>query len=231
MKKLLFFALAFLPIFVLQSCSDSNKDEPESEGESTLSIIGVWESGNHFISFGSDGFYAAYIADEFIDSGSYVQSKDVVSCQNTYFNRKTTYTIKSISDTELKADITYTDVYGNSHNETMTFSKTTTSPASQGSTLVGKSCTWSSSTFGSVAMTFSTYNSGIKSASKGSAAKYPLKFFYVYIGERLYYQVLGGTSVQTPTIGGWSTGFYTLNCWKLFFSSNGSISDFESVAL
>nr|DAF41321.1 MAG TPA: hypothetical protein [Caudoviricetes sp.] len=80
-------------------------------------------------------------------------------------------------------------------------------------------------------MTFSTYNSGIKSASKGSAAKYPLNFFYIYIGERLYYQLLKSNSGQVPTIGSWNTSYDDIICWKLHFSSNGSISDTEYITL
>lgn len=227
MKKILFFALIFLSIFVLGSCSDSNKDEPEVN--ETPSITGVWENGNYFVSFSSDGFYAAYIADRFIDSGNYTQSKYAVSCQNTYFNRNTTYTIKSISDTELKVDVTYTDLYGGIQNKNLTFTKSTELPASQINTLSGKSYKWNSSVFGTVTMAYNTYNSGIKSATKGSAAKYPLKFFYIYIGEKLYYQILDDDSIQTPTIGSWSTDYYTVKCWKLSFSANGSINGHDVI--
>lgn len=226
MKKAFFLVLVSLSIFFLQACSDSDKDEPEPND--TPSITGVWENGNYFVSFNNDGFYAAYVADKFIDNGNYTQSKDVVSCQNTYFNRNTTYTIKSISDTELKVDIAYTDLDGNNQNKNMTFTKSTTLPATQRNILEGKLYTWYSSLFETVRITFSTYNSGIKSATKKNVANYPLRFFYVYIGERLYYQILSDDSIQIPTIHSW-TSYETVECWKLSFSPNGSINNHEVI--
>lgn len=230
MKKLLLLFLVFP--FILGSCgSDGDKEDEDPIIDQPKSIIGVWENDNYFISFGSDGFYCAYIADRFIDSGNYNESKSVVSCENTYFSRKTVYTIKSISDTKLNVDISYTDVYGDKQNKTLTFTKSSTPPASQSNTLAGKSYRSSSSIFGNVTMAFSSYNSGIKSATKGNAANYPLSFFYIYIGGKLYHQILDDKSIQVPSIGSWSTDYYTIKCWKLSFSPNGSIEGIENIAL
>lgn len=86
MKKTLFTLLSVFVCFVFLSCS---KDENNtSEEENFPKIIGTWESGNYFVSFGNDGFYSAYIGDEFIDSGDYDLSMNTVPCSNHYFNRK-----------------------------------------------------------------------------------------------------------------------------------------------
>lgn len=233
MKKILFL-MAMLSTILFTSCSKSENEPTADDDKNSIQqsdIVGVWKNGNYFVSFGSDGFCAAYIVEQFIDSGNYNLSNDVISCSNTYFNRSTTYIIRSVSDTELKVDITYTDLNGNNHNKAMTFLKDTTTPASRNNTLGGKFHTWQSTIFGNITMNFSTYNSGIKSATKGSAAKYPLNFFYIYIGERLYYQILRNNSIQVPTIGSWATSYDDVICWKLFFSPNGSISDTEYVTL
>lgn len=158
MKKL-FFLLLILPITFSSCGSDGDKEDEDPVVNQPKSIVGVWENENYFVSFGSDGFYTAYIADRFIDSGNYIESKDVVSCENAYFNRKTIYTIKSISDTKLNVDISYTDIYGDKQNKIVTFTKSVTTPASQSKTLAGKSYRSSSSIFGNVTMTFSSYNS------------------------------------------------------------------------
>ena len=230
MKKILFL-MAMLPMILFTACSSDpdNGGTDDTDDNDTPSINGVWENGNHFVSFGSDGFYAAHIADEFIDSGNYTQSKNDVSCENAYFNRNTSYTIKSASDKELMVDVTYTDLNGKSNNKTMTFSKSTATPASQNHSLNGKSYIWYTSTFGNVTMTFNTYNSGIKSAAAGNAAKYPLKFFYIYVGEKLYHQILSDNSIQVPTIGSWSTNYNIVRCWKLSFNPNGSISGHDVI--
>lgn len=223
MKKFLTLIL-LATLFVSCSSSDDDNEPNIPPIEKPQSIVGVWENGNNFISFNSDEFYSAYIADEFIDSGNYTRVENVVSCENTYFSRKTTYTIKSISDTKLSVDISYTDLDGKVNKKTIEFTKSKTTPASKSNTLVGKSYTSLSQYFGNVTMTFSTYNSGMKSASKGSAEKYPLKFFYIYIGNKLYFQILDDSSIQVPSIGAWTTDYNTVKCWELEISSNGSIN-------
>lgn len=231
MKKLLLLLLLAFP-FALGSCSsdgDKVDDDEDPIIEQPKSIVGVWENDNYILSFNSNGFYCAYLADKFIDSGIYNEFKDVVSCENTYFNRKTIYTIKGISDTKLNVDISYKDIFGNSQNITMVFTKTTVTPASQSNALVGKVYKSLSSTFGNITMAFNTYNSGLKTATKGSAAKYPLSFFYIYVGGKLYHQILDDKSIQVPTIGSWSTDYYTVKCWKLSFDSNGGIGGIEII--
>jgi len=78
-------------------------------------------------------------------------------------------------------------------------------------------------------MKFNAFNSGIKSAEKGSAAKYPLRFFYVYIGEKLYHQILQEENVQVPSIGAWTTEYNLVKIWKLSFSPNGGISGHDVI--
>lgn len=223
-----------LPMFVFTACSsddDIQKEETGNEGLQSSSIIGTWKNGNYFVSFGEDGFYSAYIADAFIDSGDYKRVEDKVSCSNNYFNRKTIYTIKDISETEIKVEISYTDLYGKANSKAMTFTKSDGAIVSKSNTISGKSITTNSSYFGNITRKFTSFNAGVKSATKGSAAKYPLNFFYIYIGNIMYHQILGSSSTQVPTIGDWTTDFYEVKCWKLSFSPNGSISDFENVDL
>lgn len=227
MKKLL---LLLLFPFVLFACGSDDKDKDE-DIDDPKSIVGVWENDNYFVSFNSDGFYSAYIADEFIDSGNYTRSESKVSCENTYFRRKTIYTIKSISDTKLNVDITYTDVYGENQNKTIVFTKSSAIPSSKNNTLAGKSYAYNSSGLKVVTMSFTTFNFGIKTATSANASKYPLKFFYINIGDKLYHQTLEDHSIQVPTIGGWTTGYNTVRCWKLSFNANGSIDGIEVISL
>ena len=234
MKRILFL-MAMLPIFFFKSCSNENeipKDgETENENPPLSSIVGTWESGNYFVSFGEDKFYSAYIADEFIDSGDYKQTENEVSCSNNYFNRKTVYTIKNISKTEMKVQVSYTDLYGKTNSKDMSFTKSNGSIVSKSNTLAGKSITSYSSYFGNVTRTFNSFNAGVKSATKGSAAKYPLNFFYIYIGNKMYHQVLRNNSIQVPSIGGWSTNYNEVICWELHFSANGSIDSFDNIEI
>ena len=228
MKKILFL-LAVLPMFLFTTCSKD--DETENENLPLSSIIGTWKNGNYFVSFGEDGFYSAYIADKFIDSGDYKQVEYEVSCLNNYFNRETIYIIKNISETEMKVEISYVDVYGKTNSKNMTLTKSDDAIVSKSNRLIGKSMKTPSPYFGNVTRTFNSFNAGVKSATKGSAAKYPLNFFYIYIGNKIYHQILDDNSIQIPSIGAWSTNYNEVVCFKLSFSPNGSISDFENVDL
>lgn len=233
MKKMLLMLSVVFSMIAITACSngDSPINEDEQGTEQLQSIVGTWENGNYFVSFGDDGFYSAYIADEFIDSGDYKQTDDEVTCSNIYFNRKTIYTINDLSEVEMDVEVKYIDLYGKQQSKKMTFTKSDNEVASKSNTLAGKSMTTQSSYFGTITRSFTSYNSGVKSASKGSAANYPLSFFYIYIGNTLYHQILDNNSIQVPTIGGWNTDYNEVKCWKLTIAPNGSIDSFENIEL
>lgn len=231
MKKLFLYILILLSIIILQSCARTEDGEPGSTSDDTKSlIIGVWESENYVVSFGNDGFYSAYIADEFIDSGDYAQSKNIVSCQNSYFNRTTIYTVEEVSDDLLKVNIDYKDLYGNKKTKSISFTKVKKTPSTKNNTLSGKSYTFNAPYFGNITMSFNTYNSGIKSATKGSAKQYPLNFFYIYIGEKVYYQILENATIQVPSIGAW-TNYNDVICWTIDIGTNGEIIHIDTIPL
>lgn len=237
MRHILFFmVVAISQILLFGSCGKESDDKNEIiedvlEEDKELPIIGTWANGNYFVSFSNEGYYSAYIADTFIDSGTYERIDDEINCFNNYFQRHTEYTIKDLSDSEMTLIIKYIDVWGNENKNEMTLIKTDGDIISKNNTLTGKSISWLSNYFGTITMTFSSSNSGIKAASKGSAAKYPLNFFYIYVGDKLYYQLLSNNSIQVPSIGGWTTDYNNVKCWKLYFSPNGSIDKFDVIDL
>ena len=54
---------------------------------------------------------------------------------------------------------------------------------------------------------------------------------YIYIGNKIYHQVLRNNSIQVPSIGGWSTNYNEVICWELHFSANGSIDSFDKIEI
>lgn len=233
MRRFIFLLVIMLSVVTIVSCSESDDKthDGEQNTEEQESIIGTWKDGNYFVSFGKDGFYSAYIAAEFIDSGDWEKKENTVSCLNHYFNRETVYTIKGISDSEMEVEILYTDLNGEENKQTMVFKKTDDEIVSKSNTLSGKSIVTRSSYFGTVTRSFISFNSGVKSATQGSASKYPLNFFYIYIGNTLYHQVLDNNLIQVPSIGGWNIDYNKVKCWKLSFNPNGSIDSFDDVDL
>ena len=232
MKKTLLLTFCVLTALSFSSCGSDDEliDDNTTENEETKnSIVGVWGSDDYFVSFSDDGFYAAYLSDEFIDSGSYKYEDNTVTCENPYFNRTTTYQVKKLADGKMYVDIAYVNNHGNSENASFEFVKSDIAPASKEHTLMGKSATIMSAYFDRVTYAFNTINSGVKSATGGSAKKYPLNFFYIYIEDRLYFQILQPTMTQVPTIGGWSNQYNEVQSTRVKFSSNGSISGFASI--
>lgn len=217
---------------VLSICATSCGDDGEDDVEPTVetSIVGVWQSNNYVISFSQAGFYSAYIADEFLDSGTYTRNGTTITCYNSYFGRTTTYVINSITDKSISVSVSYTDNNRKSKQTSLRLSKTSITPATMSNRIIGKNLKYLSSSFGTITLQFDTYNSGVKRCTKSSGAKYPLNFFYIYLDNKLYWQLIEDESVVVPTIGGWTTKYNNISCWELIFSNSGaSIETFNEI--
>ena len=232
MKKILILALCLLPL-MLVSCGGEEKDEPSPtpDPKPETSVVGVWENSNYFVSFSSDGFYCSYLADGFIDSGSYNYSASTktITCSNPYFNRSTTFKLSSINDKTMTVSVSYVDIDGVSGNKSITLTKSTKAPALRTNIVAGKSMNYSSSNFGTVTMMFTSFNAGIRSCTRGSAAQYPLNFFYINIGNRLFWQLIPDKSGLVPSIGAWNTYEGKVICWDLVISASGALEDFNQI--
>lgn len=218
------FALAFIGC----GSDDENGNEVATPPVVKYSPVGVWESGNYFLSLSSDNFYTAYVADKFIDCGNYtVSNESVVTCQNTFFARSTTYTIKNLSDTEMQVEVSYTDIEGNQKKKSLSLTKTDKTPAIKENPLVGKSSfLWfSQSTSDKVTYTFSSYNTGSKTTTQVNAKKWPMTLFYIYANGKLYYQQFNQKTGQVPQIKGWNDNVGTgeITVWTMNIQSDGTV--------
>lgn len=65
--------LSLITFFVLSSCSSDDPQEPATINNPIKQneIVGLWADGDSFVSFNSDGYYAAYLADDYLESGTY----------------------------------------------------------------------------------------------------------------------------------------------------------------
>lgn len=229
MKK--FFILVFALIISLGfiSCGGDDKDEPTPtpEPEKEVSVVGVWEDGDYFVSFNSSGYYCAYLPDAFIDDGAYAYNSGnkIITCTNLYFNREETkFSIQSIIDNKITANVTYVNVYGQNKTKSLTLTKTTKQPTDLTHKLVGRSITYMADVFGNITLAFLVSNAGTQSCTKGTASKYPLHFYYIFksCDNKLYFHYVRDQE-QIPTIGGWGD-YELLHCWELIFNTNGSIN-------
>ena len=228
MRRTTLFLTLAMSLTCMVSCKDSNNEPTEQQVDNKSKIIGTWESGEYILSFNKEGFYSAYIADEFLDSGDFMIDNNSIVCKNTYFNRETIYNIESVTNESLAVSISYKDNYGNPFNKKLSFNKSDLEPAVKDNPYISKSISWLTDVFGYVTHTFTTYNLITKTATKGSAARHPLTLYYIIIGNKFYYQHLDVHIGQMPTIGGWPTAKWDEvipNIIKL--NENGTIWGFE----
>lgn len=197
MKRLILLASVLIG---LTGCGSDDEPKENTQNPVKYSVVGVWESDNYFLSFSEDGYCAAYIAEDYIDSGSYTQNGNIIECNNPYFNTTAKYTITKRTNVQLDVDVVYTDRRGKERNTSISFTKTDKTPVIKDNPLVGKSVSSLSYGFGYVSLSFNTHNSGIKSCTK-IAEKYPMNFVYIYYDKKIYTQVF--ENPNAPTIGGW----------------------------
>jgi hypothetical protein len=72
MKRILLFCLFIA--FVVAACTDDDTSkEPRiiNKPIRPSEIIGVWQNGDYFLSFGEDGYYTAYLPEQYMNFGNY----------------------------------------------------------------------------------------------------------------------------------------------------------------
>ena len=227
-------ALLTLLCFGFTSCGEDVVVEEDNQNQEQPTIkyspVGVWESGNYFLSLSNDNFLTAYFAERFLDCGNYTINDDnIIICNNTYYARPTKYVIKSLSDKQLQVEINYVDVNGENQSKNLTFTKSDKFPVTKDNPVVGKTYTtyFSSSTSVKITTSFITYHTGSRTANGGSMAKYPLDMYYIFFNNRIYYQTFK-TTVQMPSIGGWNPTT-DITVWELEFAPNGTISTHHNI--
>lgn len=166
-------------------------------------IVGVWRSGDYWVSFAEDGFYSAFFfidERERIDDGAYTIEGDVVTVKNPEHSTKNT--IKSLSSTSMTLVMEYT--YPNMSpkitvTREMTFIKTDELPCKSTDALVGKSFTYddvSEAHYGKV-VTFINhipYNDRIIISEYSEPGRWGngIQQYYVYLPPLIYHTTLHG---------------------------------------
>lgn len=215
-----------------EDLDDSNKENVPTEKELSLQDIeGVWTKNDYFVSFNTEKYCTSFIAAGFIDNGSFSFENGTALVHNNYFNRDHSYHIKSVKDGKMELIVDYTDFRGDKKTASLTLSKTDEKPVSKENPLIGKSYAARSQYFGTVTTSFMTSYSGKKTASSGSARKYPLNVYYVYRNGTFYQQLYTDQNHQVPSIGAWTTNADDGNIIrnKVTFANNGSIESVETI--
>lgn len=214
---------------VFSSCGDSS-DHTGSEVE-TVSKVGVWSDGTHFVSINSDDFLTSYVASGFIDCGDVYEDGSTITCHNVYFNKSTVYKVLSATKTEMRLAVSYRDALGQDKDTILSLIKTAQTPASKDCILLGKSYTFRTSYVGNVTLAFSTYSVGLMTSSSTICRKYPLTTFYVFLDDKLYFQKFTQKGIQVPSIGGWTTDVDDggITVYKLKFGTDGSVVGHENI--
>lgn len=199
MKKFLLALVMMMPMIAFTGCGgDEEPDKPNHPDEPKITnqtLAGVWENGDVFISFTADGFYCTYLADNFIASGTYSVSNDVVKCNNAYYGTKIFFRVSDITAKNIKGKVNYEDFDGKPTDINVYFNKSDKTPTPKENILMGKSYssfgayTDGSGMFDDV-YDFNLYNSAtitrtMKSGLRNSKIK---NLHYIYLAPNLYYQ-------------------------------------------
>lgn len=222
MKQSVF--LLFLSV-MLFSCSSDNKEEGQKESES-FNLVGVWKSGDYFISFSDEGFYSAYLSDKFIDSGNYeLNQKDkIVTCKNTYTNKSTKYDIVNCTSSGLICKVTYINFEGKEVNENFSMKKVNSTPSSKEHVLIGKSYRYLAKEYGYCIMKFDTFNT-----AKLTTDEYKPKaqnWYYIYLDSNIYFQRFAPNGAGLNSFYA-NCGKGDVNIYRMNVSSNGLIESFD----
>lgn len=227
-QKFILLMTLIAAVIAFSGCSSDNDNFGDSPAK-TYSEVGVWTSGNYFISLSSEHFLTAYIAPGFLDCGQYARSGNAITSNNNYFAKSSVYNIKSIDDKTMKVEISYTDISGNTKTTTLELSKSDKAPVEKDNPLVGKSYSWKE-LYGTATMSFNTYDTGMLTSTWKNYADYPLTVYYIYFDGYVYYQEFSPAGRQMPTIGGWGnrTDDGEIIVSKVTFGNDGSIIDFTN---
>lgn len=216
MKKLLLALALMVPMLAFTGCGGDNDEpnKPNNSGKPEITnntMAGVWEYGDKFVSFTSDGFYCAYLADKYIASGSYSISGNEIKCNNVYYGTELTFDVSTFKSDNFQSEVEYIDFEGNSVENNIKFRKSDKIPTPKDNILIGKSYsklgayTNGSGSFDDV-YSFNTFNNAtitrtMKSGLKDSKVK---DLNYIYLAPNIYYQ-------QFAPTGSTLHSFYT-NC-------------------
>ena len=230
MKKILFLMMV---VAAMAACSDGDDGEGNNNGFNeggsqdlidSCSIVGVWENGDYFISFGEDGFYAAYLNEKFMDSGEYEQKGNEVICKNLYKSTETKYEIK-IDGNSMDANILYNLFEGGTQQEKIHFTKSQNDPVEKNSPMIGKSHDRLTS-IGRCTMEFETYNTAIYHTNEIKPIKQD--WYYFYYNSRAFVQKF---KPQNAALNSFYEGCNTgeVYIYEVEFDSNGQIESFLKI--
>jgi hypothetical protein len=160
MRTNILLTMVLMAGMMLAGCAKEDGSEESRKGndmEQTLTkeqIVGVWRSGDYWVSFSESGFMCAYLSDKCIAEGDYAIDGDTVKIDDGFkkiraYGKNTRFVINSISNGTLSLTATYNDLsilYDGDeglvhlHTQNYNFSKTQESPCVKSNSLIGKSC-------------------------------------------------------------------------------------------
>ena len=125
MKTNVLVTMALVTGMMLAGCSKNESSEDTRKGnnmEQKLTkeqIVGVWRSGDYWVSFSESGYNSAYFPienDERIDEGTYTIDGDTITVASQLYYSWTKYIIRNISSTSINLTIVY-NFYGSTRTQ------------------------------------------------------------------------------------------------------------------
>lgn len=133
---------------LLVGCSKDSEDngmetKNGTEQVQTLTkeqIVGVWRSGDYWVSFSEDGYMSAYLSEKRIEEGIYTIVKDTVKAETSMYYHFIDFAVSHIGNAKLSCSVTL-NAFDGSFSEKVndyTFTKTDEKPCPKNHELIGK---------------------------------------------------------------------------------------------
>ena len=233
MKRFYLFLLSTVLLF--SSCGDSESTTESNPNDGTLKkLTGVWISSEDlFLSFNSEGEYAAFVDYYDLQTGVFTYKDNIITCKNSNNNTNTSIQVKAFTENEISVDIEYTDIYGDLAEVSEVFKKwSTIEPSSSLHKLKGKTYDW-----GDAILSFDSYNRCSKTTKfdsyyaniekdeffipKGSSKVYN----YVYITPYIYIQDWCTVDEYENNPIHYGLAYGLVDRYKIELSKNGEIEE------
>ncbi len=202
-------------------------------------IEGVWTDGNSFMSFNTDGYYAAYLENNYLGCGTYtlpmaikegelhIHQEDSIIEIGGDFGRTIIHVLE-ISDKTLKVNLVLPQ------SISMTLHKTADEPLSMNQNqLCDKryEFKWAENDTASIKVFFLDENTAIMTSNHKDADVNPLFLRYILIGNKLYFVTYLLTIGELPTGIYWNgrLGNGNISIWELSFGADGNIESHKVI--
>ncbi|MBO7279967.1 MAG: hypothetical protein J6V00_02265 [Bacteroidaceae bacterium] len=220
------FIILLLSLSFLFGCEINPVQQDSPLKGATENIQGLWSEDEHFVVI-EGNHIKVHISPNFIDSGEFTYSNDIIECKNEYTNSTTSYKVVGLSDKQLALEVSYRDVDGFIKDTMLVLEKSNKTPEQLNFT--GKTITQRGKYYGLIELEFKNEFSALLRNGKDMQPN-PINLYYIYNEGYMYMQQFSfrndrwGSSTWCDFV---DTGEVVV--FRLSFDNQGMINGFSII--